>query len=770
VVDNNAQRNQPGRGRAAVGFRIVGVAELSEAWNENSAQIAADYEEWDRHRLEVIPLYVEALDSFLAGESDLATLRSRIDSLSKSEPHWGFRGTGQMFFNQLVKAADPVALTATLKAVLPAPADEAEARRKLEEFQAAVEDSRERAEASGATKPGIGRVDSFVSFFWELQDHERWPMFFPNSRDLMDQHEILDVNQSQPDLYLSFLEVMGELREALGTGSWGVEHLLWRLGKGSEKTEPGAPPAEPGGAAAGPGSNLYARYREQGLHFPDEVVTSLVLSLATKRFAILSGISGTGKTRIALGLAKYLEASAEPEEGTAVTEPETDPGNVYVKLTAPTLKRGFVSLISEGRRYFAEALGLPERGSSRFYSTRLPDGSRHEIRLNNIDFSNPARGLYRLYLRKDAAEWLRENARPGDFLRLALKPEEGVDLGLNVLSGAPPAPEAGPKRYATVAVRSDWTDPRGLIGYFNPLTGSYVRTDLIELLLRAGDDPGNPYILILDEMNLARVEYYFSDFLSSLESGEDLRLMAPGVEEESAASSRTETEGEVPGEMAIPPNVSFVGTVNVDETTHAFSPKVLDRANVIEFGEVDVERALGHGVEPEDGGLRLRDGAFSPAWLCTSKADSMRPKAVAHEIAEFVGAVEDVHAILAEFDRPFGYRVIDEVSAFVGHAVEKAAGEQEEIVRRAFDLQLQQKILPKLSGGRELEAPLAELLDYCLDGDRHPSVDPETVRRTAAERLKPREGGLPPRYPGAAGKILRMLSRLGDTGFVGALE
>ena len=747
----------------------MGIGELQAAWEERSEAIRAEDEAWDARRTAAAPKYREALAAFLADEIEVGEFRSRIDSLSKSEPHWGFRGMSQMFFNQLVKAADPAELTAALKAALPAPANRPEARTKLAVFQAAVEAARDRAVATGVTKPGTGRVDSFVSFFWELQDRERWPMFFPNSRDVLDNHEILDVHQEQPELYIAFLETMDVLRETLGADNWGVEHLLWQLGKGSEEKDgDGEGTAAPAAEATGP--DLYGRYREQGLYFPDEVVTALVLSLATKRFAILSGISGTGKTQIALGLARYLQTASSPPQPQSPPEaPEDDAAGVHVRLTAPKIKRGHVSLIRDGLRFFGQALELPERGSSSFYRTRLPDGSVTKMRLNNIDFSDGNRELYRLYLLQEASEWLRAEAKPGDHLRLRLRPEDEVDVALDLIARGTVDRDQSPDRFAVIPVRSNWTDPRGLVGYFNPLTRTYVRTDLIELLLRAGDDPDNPYILILDEMNLARVEYYFSDFLSTLESGADLQLMAPGVEEESAASDVGEEKIEVPGELAIPPNVSFVGTVNVDETTHSFSPKVLDRANVIEFSEVDVERALGHGGEPPTGGLRLREGSLSPAWLCTPREEALRPKAVAHDWTEFVSAVEDVHAILLEYGRPFGYRVIDEISAFVGHAIEKAEGEKEEIVRRAFDLQLQQKILPKLSGGRELMPPLQALLDYCLEGERGADVDPEAVRRAAAERLRP-GAAEPPQYPGATGKIQRMLNRLDQTGFVGALE
>jgi hypothetical protein len=745
----------------------VGTAELQAEWAEHRVQIADDYREWDEHREAASGEHLTALNDFLVGDLDLGGFRSRIDSLTKSYPLWGFRGMSQMFFNQLVKAAEPEALDSALKAGLPAPADDAEAESKLEAFVAAVEAARENAESIGATQPGAGRVDAFVTFFWELQDRESWPIFFPNSRDVLEQHGLLDAAQPQPQLYMAYRARIMELKELLGVGTWDVEHLLWHLGKGGTETETAAEAGTEVAAHEPPAGDLYASYRQQGLYFPDEVVTSLALSLATKRFVILSGISGTGKTKIALGLAEYLEqVGTEPTEE---REPPThDAGNIYIRLTAPKLKRGFASLTAEVRGIIDEALGLPERGSSRLFETRLPDGSRHQMRLNNIGFASSARELYRLYFRKDIAEWVNANAKAGDFLHLELKPEHGVDFGLEIVGGSTGSTEDSTGRHATIAVRSDWTDPRGLVGYFNPITSSYVRTELVEILLRAGDDPSRPYIVILDEMNLARVEYYFSDFLSALESGEPLSLMSPGAADENAANQES-AEIELPADLEIPANVSFIGTVNIDETTHPFSPKVLDRANVIEFSEVDVERALGHGDESPDAGLRLSAATLDPGWLCADKTASLSAKVDAHESEAFTGALEDVHGILALSNLHFGYRVIDEISAFVGHALDKTDGDATEVTRVAFDLQLRQKVIPKLSGGRELEEPLARLLHYCLDAERKGGIEVEAVRAAARVRLDS-SAPSPPVYPGSARKLLRMLDRVGEAGFVGALE
>ena len=85
-------------------------------------------------------------------------------------------------------------------------------------------------------------------------------------------------------------------------------------------------------------------------------------------------------------------------------------------------------------------------------------------------------------------------------------------------------------------------------------------------------------------MNLARVEHYFSDFLSALESGEPIPLH----EDEAVEDGESESGPQVPRELRVPGNVLFTGTVNVDETTYMFSPKVLDRAFTIEFDQVDL--------------------------------------------------------------------------------------------------------------------------------------------------------------------------------------
>ncbi len=139
---------------------------------------------------------------------------------------------------------------------------------------------------------------------------------------------------------------------------------------------------------------------------------------------------------------------------------------------------------------------------------------------------------------------------------------------------------AGQSRVEVVAVGADWTDNRPLLGFRNLLAEDgniYSAPPALRMIIKAISDPSKPHFLILDEMNLSHVERYFADFLSSMESGEKIKL------HDSKADLTTEDDLLIPGQLEWPKNLFVIGTVNIDETTYMFSPKVLDRAHVVEF-------------------------------------------------------------------------------------------------------------------------------------------------------------------------------------------
>ena len=142
--------------------------------------------------------------------------------------------------------------------------------------------------------------------------------------------------------------------------------------------------------------------------------------------------------------------------------------------------------------------------------------------------------------------------------------------------------------YEVVAVGADWTDTRPLLGYENILgaSPSYTVPKALDLIIRASRNPERPFFLILDEMNLSHVERYFSDFLSIMES-KKIDTEASTIKLHANKDGMPSTDGNVGGKVEQriqwPDNLFVIGTVNIDETTHMFSPKVLDRAHVIEF-------------------------------------------------------------------------------------------------------------------------------------------------------------------------------------------
>ncbi|MDD4159958.1 MAG: DUF3578 domain-containing protein, partial [Synergistaceae bacterium] len=157
-------------------------------------------------------------------------------------------------------------------------------------------------------------------------------------------------------------------------------------------------------------------------------------------------------------------------------------------------------------------------------------------------------------------------------------------------------------QYKLMPVGADWTNREPLLGYPNSLKpDEYVKPDsgVLDLIIQANNHPELPHFLILDEMNLSIVERYFADFLSVMESKKEIPLYPKGS-----------INNGVPAGLGIPDNFFIIGTVNIDETTNMFSPKVLDRANTIEFrvtsqemeaflnnaSEIDMEAQNGKGA------------------------------------------------------------------------------------------------------------------------------------------------------------------------------
>jgi 5-methylcytosine-specific restriction enzyme B len=227
------------------------------------------------------------------------------------------------------------------------------------------------------------------------------------------------------------------------------------------------------------------------------------------------------------------------------------------------------------------------------------------------------------------------------------------------------------------AVRPEWTDPTGLTGYYDVLSNRYVVPPFLEAVLLATAHPDSPVFVVLDEMNLARVEYYFSDILSSIETGESLELHSNSVPIEGTTGTS------IRAELPLPPNLFITGTINVDETTNAVSDKVLDRAVVIDMSTVDIKGFLS--------GLAARNPHLHQA------------KAVSQEL------LLATHKLMSQHGSGFGYRVAEEVVRY--HSF--AALHLQEPANDTTDNLMVQKILIKLRGS-EKQRPLLTGLQKVL--------------------------------------------------------
>lgn len=228
------------------------------------------------------------------------------------------------------------------------------------------------------------------------------------------------------------------------------------------------------------------------------------------------------------------------------------------------------------------------------------------------------------------------------------------------------------------AVRPEWTDPTGLTGYYDVLSNRYVVPPFLEAVLLATAHPASPVFVVLDEMNLARVEYYFSDVLSAIETGEPLQLHSSVPLEGTTGTS-------IRAELPLPPNLYITGTVNVDETTHPVSDKVLDRAVVIDMSAVDLAGFLA--------ALAAREPALAAA----------RAACEGHLVAAY--------DLMAAHGLGFGYRVAEEVVRY--HAF--AAQHLNAAAAATTDTLMVQKVLVKLRGA-EKQRPLLSGLSRTLAG------------------------------------------------------
>jgi len=266
-----------------------------------------------------------------------------------------------------------------------------------------------------------------------------------------------------------------------------------------------------------------------------------------------------------------------------------------------------------------------------------------------------------------------------------------------------------PRRYAeafgmhflNIAVQPRWDSPQDMFGFFNYMEGRYRATELARALVQMdrycleetkADLSKHMLVVLLDEMNLARVEYYFSEFLSRLE-------IRRGINVENADDRR---KAEIPLEVGgvggadsilrlfVDTNVLFVGTMNEDETTQTLSDKVVDRANVLRFGkpmrlrDEDDARPGVHNISKQ----------YTPylAWKSWIK----KPDDMTADLDEKVSRwIDQLNDIMTKIRRPFAYRTRLAIRSYVANYPQE---DHDRSAQWALSDQIEQKILPKFRG------------------------------------------------------------------------
>ncbi|MFA7165243.1 MAG: AAA family ATPase [Desulfoplanes sp.] len=254
-----------------------------------------------------------------------------------------------------------------------------------------------------------------------------------------------------------------------------------------------------------------------------------------------------------------------------------------------------------------------------------------------------------------------------------------------------------------IPVQPRWDSPQDLFGFYNYLEKEYKATELSRALVRMDkyNYPDSEYgakyawprkrllMVLLDEMNLARTEYYFSEFLSKLE----LRRQ---VKHPDDLAQRVKAEVELdtgPGlqnsfRIWVPENVLFVGTMNEDETTQTLSDKVLDRSNVLRFGKPDERQDIQTNASLRN---KQRPYLSYEKWKSWQR-DSRTNDSWWSETSRWIRSINDG---LDRVGRPFGFRVEDAIHLYLANYPRVNSDDRYKL---AFADQIEQKIIPKLRG------------------------------------------------------------------------
>lgn len=470
--------------------------------------------------------------------------------------------------------------------------------------------------------------------------------------------------------------------------------------------------------------NFFEFIENEGFLYDKKIIENFLLALKVKPFVILTGNTGTGKTKLAQLYGKYL--------------------NMHYNTESKKGKNDVVTTdVKVGKAYKHKGWTFPKNDLFEVMPELEDVEGVYDIEVDSIPGEGKLELTPRLFYKgnvEEISQRLKELSEEDDSIRVNLKididqsEEEVFDYEVD-----------NQKLYEVIPVGSDWTDNQNIVGFYNVITNEYHKTEALNLILQAKNETGKPHLLLLDEMNLSHVERYFSDFLSAIESNELVPL------------HNNEDELEIPSEISIPNNLLIVGTVNVDETTYMFSPKVLDRANTIEFLPIPAEEYMNLESEiekpSEEKNVEYLENPLSNLEIKEMSIEELRKNFSDVDTSGgdafwnvFTEELHKFQQTLKEANFDFAFRVIDEITKFMFVAwIYEGKPSPWENWRRYLDAQIKQKILPKLHGSqRELGDVLKNLFELCYEGDVEGPIrtldnlrqDPDVKFRSSALKLQ----------------------------------
>ena len=302
--------------------------------------------------------------------------------------------------------------------------------------------------------------------------------------------------------------------------------------------------------------------------------------------------------------------------------------------------------------------------------------------------------------------------------------------------------EATGAHFRRIPVRPDWTDSSELLGYERLGSGTtFVPGHLLRIAREAQHNPQQQFFVLLDEMNVARVEYYLAEVLSHIEEREakpDGSIASdPLVPNASDDDWRT---------VCLPSNLTIIGSVNMDETTFGFSRKVLDRSFVIEFSTVSLSSVNPLTAVTQSEAWSVKD------WEQRALSLADHPNHNHDDVGRVITALETINQALSPLQMQVGYRVRDEIAMFVLSAQDcpdSFVGSDASVIN-ALDVAIAMKVLPRIQGtGPALRTGLEQLIIW---------ADPQDAAATTT-------GIETESFPFCADRLRMMLQRLDETGF-----